>query len=327
MIQALYTSLQMNGKVGSQGFMESSKALYQLLIGAVLDEKTEKLTIISDGMLNQVPFELLVMKEPIPKKSDLTYLVEKYTIRYAYSNAVLQWQAKQEITKENALLVAPIFANDPQRHLPQSLTSLQAFSDIEHKKLIAEDANIENFKREAPHYGLIHFTTHATSQDPELKQPAIQLIDEPLYLSDLYTFQLPTHLAVLTACQTGVGKQVRGEGIMSLARGFTYAGLPSVVTTLWDVNEQTTHDIINRFYYHLFEGKGKDEALRFAKLDFLSSCEDYQKAPHYWAGIILIGNNQPFAKTIQFGNWIIWLIGICGLLFLVWGYANKRFSN
>jgi len=95
---------------------------------------------------------------------------------------------------------------------------------------------------------------------------------------------------VLSACETGIGELKKGEGIISLANGFSYAGAKSIITTLWSVNDAQTKDIIVRFYNYLDQGLAKDKALQKAKLDYIRESKNAQAHPFYWAGYIPMGD-------------------------------------
>ncbi len=102
--------------------------------------------------------------------------------------------------------------------------------------------------------------------------------------------KLNAQLAVLSACNTGKGKLLGGEGVLSLSRGFFYAGVPSVIMTLWAVEDRSGADLMTSFYKYLAEGKTKDEALRLAKVDYLKSSDQMRSHPHFWAAYMSIGN-------------------------------------
>jgi CHAT domain-containing protein len=95
---------------------------------------------------------------------------------------------------------------------------------------------------------------------------------------------------MLSACQTNVGKNATGEGIYSLARGFSSAGIPSVSATLWKADEETIYTISNTFHALLSKGMRKDEALQKSKLLFMESGGKEKLLPYYWANMIIIGN-------------------------------------
>lgn len=141
--------------------------------------------------------------------------------------------------------------------------------------------------------------------------------DSVIHLSELQLLQRPaTQLVVLSACQTNAGKNATGEGIYSLARGFATAGIPSVVSTLWQADEQSTYAITEQFHRNLAQGMRKDEALQNAKLQFIRTRGNEGLLPYYWANMILIGNADPVKLSTH--HQPLWLvIGLLCLLSLL----------
>jgi CHAT domain-containing protein/tetratricopeptide (TPR) repeat protein len=147
-------------------------------------------------------------------------------------------------------------------------------------------------------YRIVHFATHGVFNDrqPELSGVVLSLFDEQgrpredgfLRLPDIYDLNLPVDMVVLSACQTGLGKQVRGEGFVGLTRGFMYAGAARVVASLWKVDDEATAGLMKLFYENMFrDGMSPPEALRHAQLSVRS--QRRWRAPYYWAGFILQG--------------------------------------
>ena len=147
-------------------------------------------------------------------------------------------------------------------------------------------------------YRILHFATHGflNSLNPELSGLVMSLVDEQgkpqngyLLAPEIYNLKLPaTELVVLSACQTGLGKEVRGEGIVGLTRGFMYAGAPRVVVSLWSVNDRSTADLMKQFYEAMLsKGQRPAEALRSAQLELLK--QKQWQAPYYWAAFGLQG--------------------------------------
>jgi len=116
----------------------------------------------------------------------------------------------------------------------------------------------------------------------------------------------------------GTGPFQRGEGIMSMARGFQYAGVPSIVMSLWDVNAGTNTRLMKSFYQYLKEEFPKDIALQRAKLEYLRLSDQIQAHPWFWAGFICLGDPSPveLVKQRNFG-WLVLLIPV-GLISLWW---------
>lgn len=150
---------------------------------------------------------------------------------------------------------------------------------------------------ELSQYRILHFATHGVldSQRPELSAIVLSLVDERgqpqngfLRLNEIYNLNLPADLVMLSACQTGLGKEIRGEGLVGLTRGFMYAGAARVGTSLWKVDDSATAVMMGRFYRAMMkEGKSPAAALRAAQLDMLK--ETRWQSPYYWAAFTMQG--------------------------------------
>ena len=146
-------------------------------------------------------------------------------------------------------------------------------------------------------YRIVHFATHGliNSQHPELSGVVLSLVDRQgntqdgfLRLHDIYNMKLQAEMVVLSACQTALGKEIRGEGLMGLTRGFTYAGAARVVASLWDVKDEATSELMKRFYRGMFEGGLRPAAaLRAAQIEMLK--EPRWESPYYWAAFVIQG--------------------------------------
>jgi CHAT domain-containing protein len=115
---------------------------------------------------------------------------------------------------------------------------------------------------------------------------------------------------LLSDCQTNIGKNATGEGVYSLARGFSSAGIPSVVATLWKADEQTIYAISEKFNEYLSKGMNKDEALQKAKLFFIQNNTSEKMLPYYWANMILIGNTDAIDLATRQNNYWWWIAGV-----------------
>ena len=134
-----------------------------------------------------------------------------------------------------------------------------------------------------------------------------------LNTADIYNLDLNSRLTVLSACNTGSGELKRGEGVISLARGFLYAGCPSIIMTHWEVEDNAGTKIMSSFYENLKKGRATDEALRLAKLEYLENANPRMAHPHYWLGYVSIGNSAPLFRSKDyyfFGLLILVAIGI-----------------
>ncbi len=146
-------------------------------------------------------------------------------------------------------------------------------------------------------FRIVHFATHGflNGEHPELSGLVLSLFDEQgrpqdgfLRLHDIYNLKLPVKLVVLSACNSGLGKEIRGEGFVGIVRGFMYAGAERVVASLWKVQDEATAAFMKRFYQHMLqEGEPPATALRMAQLEI--SKQRRWKAPYYWAAFVLQG--------------------------------------
>lgn len=151
--------------------------------------------------------------------------------------------------------------------------------------------------QELAQYRILHFATHGVldSQRPELSAIVLSLVDERgepqngfLRLNEIYNLNLPADLVMLSACQTGLGKEIRGEGLVGLTRGFMYAGAARVGSSLWKVDDSATSALMGRFYQAMLkEGKLPAAALRTAQLDLLK--QKRWQSPYYWGAFIMQG--------------------------------------
>ena len=161
------------------------------------------------------------------------------------------------------------------------------------------EANLANaIKGDLAQYRIVHFATHGflNSRHPELSGIVLSLIDEKgqeqdgfLRAHQIYDLKLPADLIVLSGCRTGLGKEIRGEGLIGLTRAFMHAGSARVLVSLWDVNDEATSELMRRFYNGLLgpEKLSPAAALRAAQISM--SNDQRWSAPYYWAGFILQG--------------------------------------
>jgi len=145
-------------------------------------------------------------------------------------------------------------------------------------------------------FNYLHFATHGLIDEESPGLSSLVLTSEKssgedgfLQAAEIFDLKLNADLVVLSACQTGLGKLIRGEGMVGLTRAFMYAGTPSVVVSLWSVSDISTADLMGEFYKNLIKNKlSKTDALRKAQLSLMTD-EKYAH-PFYWAPFILVGD-------------------------------------
>lgn len=333
-----------NPNCSFQDYVKNSHQLYLQLLKPILskwDKKAIDLMIVPDGMLGYIPFEALIMELPNNKTQtnysirNLAYLIRNFQVSYTYSASLSLKQEsimdllKSSFEKEKTLLAyAPSFygAYDGLlvRSCANTLSELRcAKTEVQNlednwngKALLGEQATKEHFVEQATKCDILHLATHACMDDNNPNFNRIYFANNEYLTSlELYALQLKSQLTVLSACNTASGQLVKGEGIMSLARGFMAAGCPSLITTLWGVNDCTTQNLMTSFYKHLYSGKQKDEALRNAKIAYLNDQEttSADSHPFYWAAFVQLGDNRAiFEKESPIQS--MWIYGFLGVL-------------
>lgn len=145
-------------------------------------------------------------------------------------------------------------------------------------------------------YKRLHFATHAIIDEavPVRSGVVLSLVDTGdedgiLQMREIFNLELEAELVVLSACQTALGKMVRGEGIVGLTRAFMYAGAPSLAVSLWPVNDFSTAEFMKMFYQKMKAGQGNGDALRAAKLEMIHSESPAYRHPYFWAAFVLVG--------------------------------------
>lgn len=311
-----------------------AKASYQLynslLAPFVASEEKKKLIIIADGLLNYIPFGALNTEE-----NRLSYLAEKHAVSYTNSATLYAQLLDRDKKDGNLLAFAPSFSGEqveinPSRDnllpLPHNKREVeQILTSFEGQSFVNQNASLQNFTSQLSNFGILHLATHAVFDDvsPEYSYLAFSTSTKEenlLYVSDLYNLQIDADLVTLSACETGVGELKRGEGFLSLARGFFYSGASSIASTLWKINDASTTNLMDSFYKNLSDGDTKDMALQKAKISFLNNNrQNGLSHPYYWSGFIISGNTAPLTSP----NYWVW-IGLGILLSAIAGFLVFR---
>jgi CHAT domain-containing protein len=180
----------------------------------------------------------------------------------------------------------------------EAIGILSLVPQSDRKGLLDFDANIDTIKNaELAQYRIVHFATHGilNSLHPELSGIVLSLVDklgEPrngfLRLHEVYNLKLPAELVVLSACQTGLGREIRGEGLVGLTRGFMYAGAAGVQASLWNVNDRATSELMKKFYQGILRDRLRPAAaLRAAQLAMLKQRK--WRSPYFWGAFVIQG--------------------------------------
>lgn len=305
-----------------QYFTEAFALGERLLPPAVL-ASCRALVIVPDGQLSYLPFEALLTAAHGGGFGSAPYLLRSHTVRYAWSAALLATPPAHLAAAETGFLHIAPFAQttrDGLAALPGSLRERPPHAEV--RELIGPAATAGAVLEQARRCRLLHLATHAHAGGTT--QAGIELYDRTLLLPEIYAQRLPTALVALSACETGAGEYAEGEGVLSLARAFAYAGAESLLASHWAVNERSTAQLFSHFYKKLESGTARAEALRQAKLDWLAGSEaDARKAPWYWAAFTLSGADGPVDFSEKPGQ-ARWWCGLAALAILAW--TARRWS-
>lgn len=310
----------------SQVFLRSGYDFYRLLLEKPLAlTKASRLFIVPDGKLGFLPFELLLTRAYQGKwiDRDIPFVLNNMAISYRFSGRFSE--------KGNGRSAGEGWGGFGLEYGEPSLPGNTPESQVNHlrdfgplpyanKEIMSvsnmlggdfwlnNDATRENFLKNAEKYGILHLAMHGIVDENNALHSKLIFAnqitgtDPAVYASDLYQMQLRAGLAVLSACQSGAGTVKNGEGVMSLARAFAFAGCPSMVMSLWNVSDQSTSEIMMNFYKELKSGATKDEALRKAKLAYLKQAPAEYAKPIYWAAFVPIGEMDRMDPDL-FVNW------------------------
>jgi CHAT domain-containing protein/Tfp pilus assembly protein PilF len=328
-----------------QQYTRYASALYKELLHEVLRNypTASQLLLVPDQFLSYLPYEVLLMQEApsseVPSYSSLPYLMNRFQVGYSYSARLLLSLIEMDhhlLARPRCLAFAPNFAGTQSGNRDfGTITGNRKELDLirqyfKGKYLFGNDAVEAAFKQDGPGYDIIHLATHgiADEQSPLFSRIAFQPVsglgeDNLLHTFELYEMLLNARLVVLSACETGLGKFAYGEEVLSLASGFMHTGCRNVTQSLWEAQDQSTAQIMKRYYEYISEGYPVRAALQKAKIAYLQD-PLAQKHPFYWAAFINIGDGHAFVKPAS--SIPYWLLAIIGGLLAI-GFAYWRFRS
>ena len=310
-------------------------SIFQTLYGPELKshQQIEMITVLPSKEITYVPFEALPINED-------SLAIERYNYRQliSFSSSEKHFHRKQN---RGILAAAPLYEKDSYplsnwdesssttvHELPASQIEADQIIDVFGGRLLSSGPDIKDeFLTLAPSYRLLHLSMHTTVGSDESNDLSL-IFDENdvekgyLPLQQIYDLNLDADLVTLSACKTGVGEELSGEGIRSIAHAFAYAGASTMVMALWDVPDYSSAKIMTAFYHYVAKGVNKVEALRKAKIDFLQSAiSGRQKHPKYWAGFVLVGDSEALLIEPKFDHWLMVLVVVlCAVIYLAFRY-------
>ena len=292
-------------------------------------EKHKNLILVPDGILSFLPFEALISETSNTTNfTKMHYLLDKFDVSYNNSAELYLNTNPLSNGKKNILGLFPIFEKT-NYELPFSKNELQSIKhNFDGQFFENKNADFSNFKNSAIGKSIIHLSTHASSGD--LETPAsIKFYDQEVLFSELYNLQLNPDLVVLSACETGIGKLYKGEGALSVARGFQFAGAQNLLFSLWNVNDYTTSVFMDYFYKEVKHNSSFEHATANAKREFLKdeNVPNAKKSPYYWSAFVYYGTLEKPEKQTNYILYIISFLAVIGLFLVFNHYRNGKSSR
>lgn len=349
-IQQLLTSVQkppLNSTDLQQQYEDYGKAgnlIYQQLLAPLFHQMKlqafpKRLIFIPDGAGYRLPFDLLPITE-VGETTDfhqVDYLLRHTAVSYAHSARMLLSGQKEMARPGHLLAMGLDYAAQATQgqvarleYARQEIDGIAAYTSLD--LLWGEEVLKSKLKERMASPSVLHFTAH-TAIDAEQPLRSSILVSAPdgqgidsLRISEIIQWSMSAKLVVLSACNSGLGKQFQGEGAQSLATAFTYAGCPSTVMSLWSVNDQATASIVADFYDELAKKQPVDLALQAAKLNYLATRTDRLTShPYYWGALVASGRPEALALEqpkgwMDYGPWAM----AVGLLLTGLAYGIKR---
>jgi len=322
----------------NKAWQEPGTYLYQSLWKPLEDAfNGKRVVIVPTGPIFYLNFEALPGKEE-------KFLIEAYNLSYALSFSL--WQAREKEAQRGGILaVAPGFEDEIKTAYLRSLDSLDRVDEgymrtlrqpwslayvkkmrrkIAQKTLIGLDASEANVKAHLARNRVIYLGTHAIADasDPLrsrlllAKDPELSSEDGYLHAYEIFSIPMQADLAVLSACESGLGKLEEGEGMISLSYSLHYAGCASTVLSLWKLDEKSSTKLAESFFNYLGKGYSKSQALRKAKLHYLENQKGPLQHPFFWSGMVLMGKDGQLDIYSEI-PWRFWFLAALGILLFV----------
>lgn len=312
-----------------ENLVRYAEALYWEIVHPVEKYFKKRVIIIPVGTLAEIPFECFIKQTGSANHhyKEHHYLANDYALSYCYSATMLSEMVhnRKPNSKDNTIAFAPIFESVGQTNnlrdllllpLNFNITEVEDIASIMGaQKITGSEATKATFIEQSPDYDIIHFATHALANkiNGEFSFLAFSEIkdsieNELLFVKDIYNIEFPAQMITLSACQTSIGENRKGEGIISLARSFSFNGTCNINTSLWNVNDAKTAQLMKFFYKNIRQGHTKDYALQLAKQQLIRhQNENVQVHPFYWSALIAIGDVRSMNVSSS-SNWFYYLL-------------------
>lgn len=295
-----------------QTFAKASNDLYNILIQPVEKYINNKNLLISPcDELCLIPFEVLLRTPQVPDSTGLNetdYLCMHHIVTYLLSGGITELKKNRHGLLSRTVIYQPEFQRNytagDNKHLPGAAEEAERIQRITSGRLLrGSEAGKQEFIGNAGKFDIVHIASHITVDAVRTGSVYIHLsrpdkdagipADARLYSWELLKIDLNAKMVVLSGCNSGFGKLQTAAGMQSIAGGFFYAGVGTLVSSLWELPDQSASEISSEFYRQLGRLKPPSKALNKSRLKFINSNEPVKHHPYYWAGFIIHGDDRP----------------------------------
>jgi CHAT domain-containing protein len=252
--------------------------LYRMLFAPLRPMlRAKSLLVVPHGEAHYVPFHALW--------DGANYLIDQYDFTYGASTAVLRICRD----KPDSIAARDLILAVPDERTPSILDEASVLADLlpNADVFIGEQARARVLRELGPSAGKVHIAAHGVFRSDNPLFSSVRMADSWLSMVDVFSLRLGSELTTLSACETGMSTLCGGDELLGLTQAFLYAGTPSLVVSLWRVNDRSTTLFMKGFYQGLSKGQTKPEALRRAMLDVKAEFPH----PYFWAPFILLGKS------------------------------------
>jgi len=348
-----------------QQYLSNSKTVYDLVLGDLLSKYNyqdfDHLIIVPDGPLKKVAFNALVINENKDWNNPNTYVISKYAVNYLYYCSQLKNENKSYKSKDGFIgfgieyeddflkeIISDYMSNFKDNTSNSRAISLSPLKYADDEVLttaeilggtsfINSDVTPSQVYSTIKNFDVIHFSAHAFVDEEDYLNSFVVLnrgVGENYQLkySDILNLDIDSEMVVLSACQTGSGKSVVGEGLMSLSRAFVQSGSNAAVGAYWNAPDYATKELMTLFYSNLKDGMSKSKAMQQAQIEYLTNDKISSptiRSPFFWASWAIYGDDQPLrmnSSLLDFTSWKTYLLLaiLAFLIFLLFKYFFKK---
>lgn len=305
----MQTSMTMVSHIRDSIWANASSRLFDAIIKPLQLEKGTKLVIIPDGIFSLLPFGALLSQPVVNfKYVEWPYLIKENSI--INQNSLQLWL---EYHSDSISISPPMYLSVLAPAFPDLKYNIKEkeliIKNIRYARALPPDISLKSLAIRAANSHILHIASHAKSSFISDAETYLRGSEDSLNAIQIANNQYHQHLVFLSACETGLGEEVQGEGVFSLSRSFLKAGARSVISTLWKINDKISADQVLLIYQNLLKGYSKDEAIRSMQLDYINGNTYGNKyaMPYYWAAFQCHGNAGPLRGLQEKSNSPLWI--------------------